>query len=90
MTRYLVTYAYDDARDGGAGYVGLYDSARDAVSAALAEWDRWADWPAALYWYRVDVYRYDGPCSEDYDAYEDCPALERGDDGDVLHLDSGM
>lgn len=90
MTRYLATYAYDDARDGGAGYVGLYADARDAVWYALQDYLSHAPDYTAPDWYRVDVYSYDGPCSEDYEAYEDCAALDSGDDGDVLHLDTGM
>ena len=90
MTSYLATYAYDDGGDGGAGYIGLYDRVTDAVGDALRDYM----WRSLDYmstgWYRVDVYRYDGASLEDYEAYEDCSALDRGEDGDVLHLDTGM
>ena len=93
MTRYLLTYADciradTEDEDGGAGPLALYDSRSDAIAAALHEiWDAgiWYTEPGC--WYRVDVYSYDGCCVDECEIYETLDALDRGDDGDVLHMD---
>ena len=93
MTRYLLTYADcicadTEDEDGGAGPLGLYDSRSDAITAALFDvWDSGIWYTRPGDWYRVDVYSYDGDGTDECEIYEDFEPIDRGDDGDVLHMD---
>lgn len=93
MTTYLAAYEYDTGDGtGGAGPLGLYTDPAKAVAAALDYFvtesgdceDGYEDC-----WLRVDVWDADGATTEDaaWDMWRD-EALT--DEGDVLHLDTGM
>lgn len=92
MTRYLLTYADciradTEDEDGGAGPLGLYDSRSDAIADALHDvWDSGIWYTGPGDWYRVDVYSYDGDGADACEIYETFDAIDRGDDGDVLHM----
>lgn len=92
--RYLVTYAECFAEghadeDYTAGALCLLDSESEAVALVVFElWDSGGvthDKPGD--WLRYDVYRYAGDETDADSVYESLDALDRGDDGDVLHVD---
>lgn len=91
--RYLVTYAecYDEGHadeDYCAGALALVDSEGEAASMVLFElWDSGAGYDKPGCWYRLDVYSYDGDDGDADSVYESLDAIDRGEDGDVLHVD---
>lgn len=93
MTKYLATYEYSGGHDelGGAGALGLYDSADGAIWRAIcdfrAEAGVYSDPEDDDSWYRVDVYTYDGEQTDADDAHADMMDACDGEDGDVLHAD---
>lgn len=95
MTTYLAAYEYDDGTGfGGAGPLGLYTDPAKAVADALDYFvtespdyvDEDGDEDG---WLRVDVWSVEDAADEDaaWDMWRD---EELTDDGDVLHIDTGM
>ena len=91
--RYLVTYAecFAEGRedeDYYAGALALRDSESEAVALAVFElWDNGVGHDAPGDWLRYDVYTYDGVETDADVVYDTLDAIDRGEDGDVLHVD---
>lgn len=95
MTTYLAAYEYDSGDStGGAGALGLYTDPAKAVAVALdyfmTESDDYVDEDGDEDgWLRVDVWDADGAATED-EAWDMWMDENLTDEGDVLHLDTGM
>lgn len=91
--RYLVTYAecfsegHED-EDYTAGALCLLDSEDAAITQVVREvWGMGASHDSPGDWARYDVYIYDGDETDEDSVYETLDAIDRGEDGDVLHVD---
>lgn len=91
--KYLATYAecfsegHED-EDYAAGALCLLDSEDAAIARVVREvWDTGAGHDSPGDWARFDVYSYDGDGTDADSVYESLDAIDRGEDGDVLHVD---
>lgn len=86
---YVAAVEWDSYGTGGLFFVGLFSDPREAVEAALKEYDGTDD-SDPVHWERVDVWTYRGADDEEEAHTWVLDCTEAVGDGDVLHIDTGM